>query len=214
MKARVVEFSAYCGLFCLVFALHSGILGVQFSRFQILSFVVFAILLVIAVLLIQMKWTDFKAKREIRALILAEAETRVAARTVENYARLFQKDLIGVWSQDVGTFSQVHDEIWKFGADGSGEIVVLGPFGGERERAQFEWRRAGDFVLQMRLTRGFGEEMDENQGENRFKNVRYEFRLHSSDGGETPALFEVGREGFWLSQDPLSPHQWPNRAAE
>lgn len=147
--------------------------------------------------------------------------------TIEDYRDKFRTAPVGRWSQAVGTFSTVMDELWEFSADHSGRILETGPFGGERGETLFEWKEVGDFTIACRVTqRAHDAEDEDDEGEQdddveeeaavepehweeQWETIRYDFAMPPTDGGDTVTMRQVSQsgallEGFWLSMVPLA----------
>lgn len=125
-------------------------------------------------------------------------ECGVTPRRIEDARRRFARSLVGYWITAQGTFNQVMAQHWEVCPDGTGRFTDRGPFGYPRAETCFEWRQAGDFTIELRLTKcvahepNFEAELDSDDSE--WQTIRYGFVAVQTDCG-----FEVGLVGGILS---------------
>ena len=147
-------------------------------------------------------------EQQISADRNAVLESHTAQRkTIDDYRHRFRTSLCGRWSQAVGTFGCVMDEIWEFNPDGTGKIIETEPFGGIRGETLFEWREVADLTIACKVTKwssednedGAGEMEDEEVEPDEWNTIRYDFKIGVTDCGESIELDRVAADGTFLS---------------
>jgi hypothetical protein len=134
------------------------------------------------------------------------------AQKVEAARQQFARSLVGLWCTAQGTFNIVMAQHWVFRPDGTGSFTDTGPFGYPRSETEFEWRQAGDCLIELRLTAytAFGEDYaaDLDEDERDWQTIRYTFVPVETDFGTRVGLIDVAqvgkeRGGFLNSLAPL-----------
>ncbi|PCC69122.1 hypothetical protein SAMN02745121_05770 [Nannocystis exedens] len=126
---------------------------------------------------------------------------------LERYRQRFRSAPVGEWRQALGSFPFMN-QVWTIEPDHTGAMEWRS--GSGVLRSAFEWQEVGDYHIRVRcLEVADGEPTNEAEPEERepdpWIDLRYEFSL-GTDGdlpGVVVLLHEVGRAGFWWSEDPL-----------
>jgi hypothetical protein len=135
-------------------------------------------------------------------------------KSIDEYRQKFMTAPIGCWSQAVGTFSCVNDEIWEFYPDRTGRVIGYRAFSGDRRDLLFEWKEKTAFTIACRVTK-WPEDPDtedletDRQELEEWQIILYDFKTIPTDVGEIIGMYEITsdvtiKEGFWLSLEPLS----------
>ncbi len=136
---------------------------------------------------------------------------------IDDYRNYYRSSPCGCWSQAVGTFGGIMDEIWEFNPDHTGKIVETGPFGDVRSETLFEWKEVADFTIACKVTKwAFEDDEDqtreienEEASPEEWDIIRYNFKMSRTDCGSSIAMYQVSDDGtflkgFWHSAEPLT----------
>ena len=137
-------------------------------------------------------------------------------KTIDDYRHRFRTSPCGRWSQAVGSFGCVMDEIWEFYPDRTGRIIATEPFGGIRGETLFEWQEVADLTIACKVTKWSSEDnqdeagavVDEADEPEEWNTIRYDFKICPTDCGDSIGLCQVAADGtflkgFWQSMEPL-----------
>ena len=138
------------------------------------------------------------------------------SKTIDDYRHRFKISPCGRWSQAVGSFSCVMDEIWEFNPDHTGKIIETEPFGGIKGETLFEWKGVADFTIACKVIK-WSYEADEDDTVavedgavelEEYNTIRYDFKMSLTDCGESIEMYQVSEDGtllkgFWHSMEPL-----------
>ncbi len=158
---------------------------------------------------------DEEISEEERKTILEYLKAQ--RKTIDDYRNRFKTSPFGRWSQAVGTFGGVMDEIWEFNPDYTGKIIETGPFGGIQGETLFEWKEVADFTIACKVTKWSYEDDEDEAGEvedeevepEEWNTIRYDFKFSPTDCGELIGMYQVSEDGtflngFWHSMEPLT----------
>jgi hypothetical protein len=137
----------------------------------------------------------------------AMVEYKAHRKTIDDYRHRFRISPCGRWSQAVGSFGCVMDEIWEFNPDRTGKIIETEPFGGIRGETLFEWQEVADLTIACKVIK-WSYAVDEEDELEEYQTIRYDFKICPTDGGDSIGLCQVAADGtylkgFWCSTEPL-----------
>lgn len=162
-------------------------------------YVIIILTVVLVIILIFAEIEKRNHKKAIKRLNDLHIESQ--KQQIEKLREKFKYDLIGEWTSFEGTFSTMMNELWKFDADGKGKITSRSVMFGESVE-HFKWRRKDLYFIEISY-------FDDDEEEEIWIEVRYDFVLTQSDCGDVISLVEVDKEnnpekGFGLMRVPLS----------
>jgi hypothetical protein len=134
--------------------------------------------------------------------------------SIEDYRSKFATAPLGCWSQAIGTFGCINDEIWEFRPNRTGSVSRSGYCSGERGELWFEWQEVSAFTIACKVTKWPEDpdrdlERDEDEYPDEWQTICYDFKSVLTDVGESIGMCEIATDGtmnhgFWHSMEPLS----------
>ena len=120
---------------------------------------------------------------------------------IEKLREKFKDDLVGRWVSELGTFSKLMDEEWRFYSNGSGVIISSSAASGD-EIEEFIWRKKSLLCIEISYSEAFEHECV-------WLETKYDFCKIQTDSGVVTVLVQLDevtgefKNGFGLMETPL-----------